>query len=99
MDEKGDGDFLLLAHRIDGLGLVPYHRIEVSKQAEKLRVIQSLTYLMICLSPRLKKWIPVLSVTDPDPGSGTQCFFYPGIQIWETGSGINILDQISETLV
>ena len=35
MDEKRDGDFLLLAHRIDGLGLVPYHRIEVSKQAEK----------------------------------------------------------------
>ncbi len=34
MDEKRDGDFLLLAHRIDGLGLVPYHRIEVSKQAE-----------------------------------------------------------------
>jgi hypothetical protein len=47
VDEKRDGDFLLLAHRIDGLGLVPYHRIEVSKPTQRNK--ESFRALHICL--------------------------------------------------
>ena len=71
MDEKRDGDFLLLAHRIDGLRLVPYHRIEVSKPAQRKSHSEPFRYgkyKMICLSARLKKeyLVASISVADPD---------------------------------